>query len=514
MGFQGKFRDLSLVDILQVVQMTQKNGALEVFDGERHATIYFRGGNIIDARPAGVGAISDDLEARGLLSASIRARLASEPALAGETVGERLVRIGAISETKLREVLVARVESSVYDALSWVNGHFSFDFDAGDSAGGPAALVALHDVLPGLNFNTQQVLMDALRIFDERRAGRGAPAAGIPQEFSEPHESMPAQRSRVPRLVVTGSSSFQDRVRLALLGHGIKPEEYAEFADAFGPISEAPAQPVLIVADVDRLTGKNELADLIGRLQLLARSFAVISVGKDPAFGGTAVQAGAYAHVGLSADRGPALAYLQTLVAARLEAISAEESAAPSPKAAPGRPLVNFAMEISSLKDRLDHLADEVHTSSVTMKILEFVAERLDRALLFLVRADDLQGIGAFGTNESGDAVGPLASGVRIELAPGSAFRRAIDGRQTVLCDLGADPSSQTLYDAIGRPRPADALLLPLTTSERVVALIYADNGFTGRPISDVGELDVLAKQAGLVLENSLLRRLLDKAKR
>lgn len=512
MGFQGKFRDLSLVDILQVVQMTQKSGVLEVFEGERHASIYFRGGNIVDARPAGVGAIGDDLEARGVLAPEMKVALAGAPTLPGETAGQKLVRIGAISEQKLREVLVSRVEAAVYESISWVNGHFSFDFDAAESTGGTAPSVGLQEVLPGVNFNTQHVLMEALRVFDERRANRGAPAAGAAAEPE--HAPAPVSPSRIPRLVVAGPPSFQDRVRLALMGHGIKPEEHGEFADAFGAISDAPAQPVLVVVDVDRLSGKNELADLIGRLQLLARSFAVISVGKDPAFGGAAAQAGAYAHVGLSADRGPALAYLQTLVAGRLQAISSDEAPSSLPRAEPGRPLVSFAMEISGLKDRLDHLADEVHTSSVTMKILEFVAERLDRGLLFLVRADDLQGIGAFGTNEGGDSIGPLVSGLRVDLASGSEFRRAIDGRQTVLCDLGEDPAAKQLYDAIGRPHPADALLLPLTTSESVVALIYADNGFTGRPIADVGELDVLAKQAGLVLENSLLRRLLDKAKR
>lgn len=513
MGFHGKFRDLSLVDILQVVQMTQKSGVLEVFEGERHASIYFRGGNIIDARPAGVGAISEDLAARGLLGADAKATFASEPALSGETAGEKLVRLGAISDAKLREVLVSRVEAAVYESISWVNGHFSFDFDSADSAAGAAPMVGLQEVLPGVNFNTQHVLMEALRVFDERRSGRGAAFVSSAPESPEPVAASTLP-SRVPRLVVAGPPAFQDRVRLALIGHGVKPEEHAEFADAFGAISDAPTQPVLIVADVDRLSGKNELAELIGRLQLLARSFAVISVGKDPAFGGAAVQSGAYAHVGLSADRGPALAYLQTLVAGRLQAISTDDAPSSLPRAEPGRPLVSFAMEISGLKDRLDHLADEVHTSSVTMKILEFVAERLDRGLLFLVRADDLQGIGAFGTNESGDPIGPLVSGLRVDLVRGSEFRRAIDGRQTVLSDLGQDVAAKQLYEAIGRPRPADALLLPLTTSESVVALIYADNGFTGRPISAVGELDVLAKQAGLVLENSLLRRLLDRAKR
>lgn len=512
MGFQGKFRDLSLVDILQVVQMTQKSGVLDIFDGPRHASIVFRDGNIVDARPHGTGRLTDDLETRGAIPKGVKDASLEGPA--GEPIGERLVRLGYITADTLREILVSRVETTVYETLSWVNGQFDFEIVEPGQTG--PALLALADVLPGVNFNTQQVLMDALRVFDERRAGRmpGAAAAEVASGAERPSPALG------PRIVVLGPTGFGDRLRIALRPLRAQLVELGTLDLVLAELAADARRPVVVVMDVDR--PRPELRDEIGRVLLAAKRVAVITTGEDPAIAGECVSAGAWAHVGvLPGDPGPALSYLQTLVASRLDALAAAgaktavsivpQAGAAAVPASPSGPLGEFSMRISDLRDRLDALSGEVHTSSVSMKILEFVAERLDRGVLFLVRPSDLQGLGAFGHTGDGDPIGPLASGLRLPLDEGSPFRRVLDRRETILTHLEAAPATDALYHVIGRPDPPDALLLPLTSLGSAVALIYADNGTSGRPIAEHAELEVMTRQAGLVLENALLRRMLEK---
>lgn len=476
--------------------MTQKSGLLDIYDGVRHATIVFREGNIVDARPHGSGPLTDELVSRGLIPPGAKEVEAPKDV----RIGEHLVKLGYVTEEKLREVLVQRVEGAIYETLSWVNGEFEFDMiDPGAGAAG----FQLADVLPGVNFNTQQVLMDALRVFDERRAGRAA----------APEETAPVRAPSAParvRVIVVSPEGIAERVRIAL--HSL-PAEYVEtrtIAEGMQALASDASRPGLVVLHVATPPPEN-LRDEIGHLVISARRVDVVTVGEDPSLAATTVSAGAWAHVGILRDGGPALAYLQSLAAARLEALS--EGQRVTVRSAPSAgPLAGFSREISALRDRLDALAAEVHTSSVTMKILEFVAERLERGVLFLVRHGDLQGLGAFGHTAAGDPIGPLASGLRLPLGEDSVFARAVERRETLLCELDSNTAAaRILYDTLGAPNPRDALLLPLISLGSAVALIYADNAFTGKEIRELGELEVMTRQAGLVLENALLRRMLER---
>ena len=242
----------------------------------------------------------------------------------------------------------------------------------------------------------------------------------------------------------------------------------------------------------------------------------MLTAGGDPAIAGEAVRAGAFAHVDiLPSDPGPPLSYLQTLAAERLSLLASGKAMPPpmppaSRNGASGHP--DLAAELRTLRGHLESITGEVHTQSVSLKIMEFVAERLDRGVLFLVKPHELQGLGAFGNMSDGDAIGPLASNLKLPLEPGSLFRRAIDQRATLLCELGEAAAEKELYARIGRPTPGDALLLPLISVGNVVALVYADNGSTHCEIKEIELLEVLARQAGLVLENALLRKMLSRS--
>jgi GAF domain-containing protein len=48
---------------------------------------------------------------------------------------------------------------------------------------------------------------------------------------------------------------------------------------------------------------------------------------------------------------------------------------------------------------------------------------------------------------------------------------------------------------------------LPVPGSERMIAIIYLDNGARDRPVGDIEIFELAAFQLGLALENEFLRR-------
>ena len=246
MGFQGKFRDLSLVDILQVVQMTQKSGVLRIVEGAKRSSVIFKDGNIVDAQPAGSGQLTDDLVRNGLVQKAALEK-ALESRKADERIGQALVRAGLIAEEKLKAVLVGRVEGAIYDALSWIGGEFEFEMTGEGPTRPEAGLVQYR------GFAARRELQHPGSV--DGRAARLRRAQGGPRRRvaatrcrgDPPPESTSSVAIQPPPAVVTasriiqadrallivaGPPTFRDLVRIAVSRLGAELAEVSDLADA------------------------------------------------------------------------------------------------------------------------------------------------------------------------------------------------------------------------------------------------------------------------------------------
>jgi GAF domain-containing protein len=61
--------------------------------------------------------------------------------------------------------------------------------------------------------------------------------------------------------------------------------------------------------------------------------------------------------------------------------------------------------------------------------------------------------------------------------------------------------------NVVDRPLLGEIAVLPVPGSERVIAIIYLDNGARDRPVGDIEIFELAAFQLGLALENEFLRR-------
>ncbi|HEY4573876.1 MAG TPA: hypothetical protein VIJ26_07940, partial [Thermoanaerobaculia bacterium] len=65
----------------------------------------------------------------------------------------------------------------------------------------------------------------------------------------------------------------------------------------------------------------------------------------------------------------------------------------------------------------------------------------------------------------------------------------------------------------VGPPRNGQAVIFPVLGSQRVISVIYTDNGDNEKPIEDIDILELATAQVGMAFENELLRRQISQGK-
>src|SRR6202022_4010569 len=92
----------------------------------------------------------------------------------------------AIGAETMYRAVEQQIERTVYDLVTWTQGTFQFKLD--DLKPIDEISVFPGDVVRHLNLDTQMVLLDALRIFDERNRD----AASGPQPTPAPMAPVPS----------------------------------------------------------------------------------------------------------------------------------------------------------------------------------------------------------------------------------------------------------------------------------------------------------------------------------
>jgi Domain of unknown function (DUF4388) len=175
MAFTGDLEHLPLVDIIQLVHTTRKSGVFSIKSDQGESKIVFSNGYIVGANHANdsvrigtvlvkTGAITlDDLK-QALDVTNDAANKDRRPLLS------TLVQMGKLKREDALKGLKKLVELTIIGLMSWTKGTFTFDTEAVvfSSEGGDSTDDLEQDVV----LDAQMVLMDAIRIFDERERDR------------------------------------------------------------------------------------------------------------------------------------------------------------------------------------------------------------------------------------------------------------------------------------------------------------------------------------------------------
>jgi CheY-like chemotaxis protein len=163
-ALEGRIEHVGLGDVLQMMQMQQQTGVLEVERGRRQIAICLRGGLVDLALARGVDPeflLGRYLREEELLEREdLDALLAQRPGGSGRgLLGDRLVKLGYITAEDLRRALTRQSSELVYEALRWRDGRYRF----AKWAMRPEADAAR------LGVPVASVLMEGLRRVDEWR---------------------------------------------------------------------------------------------------------------------------------------------------------------------------------------------------------------------------------------------------------------------------------------------------------------------------------------------------------
>lgn len=509
MSLSGNLEDVSVADALQFIHLGGRTGTLTLSNGDAMAEIGFHQGRIVNAWGPGSKKLGELLIEAGLvdqatLQNALQAQEAEQPR---RSLGQVLVGMQAITSEAMYRAVEQQIERTVYDLVTWTHGTFRFVLD--DLKPIDDIAVVPGDVVRHLNLDTQMVLLDALRIFDERNrdgpTGAGTPAQAI-TPISTPARGIhgpaaSASRTAPAHSVVPAAEQIaEDRVRLQVVSADKQIAEKLAQAvpDALvarvnlrdagtPPPGEAPP---IVLLDLRQGAVALEAIAALRRARPRASILAVVD-------GGVPVtqvyQAGAMAAV--SGELPVVIAAFRSLAQNRRDLITG------------GARADRVSASFNKLRRIVGDLRSGLISTTISLSLMNIISESVERAVLFLVRRDGLVALGAFGNSPEGKPLAQLTRGLKLLLGDRNALTDCLGDGQVRSLRFEDATLPENLGRMLGRPRSGQCAIFPVMGGQRVIALVYADNGHSNRAIEELDILELAASQAGLAFENELLRR-------
>ena len=163
--------------------------------------------------------------------------------------------------------------------------------------------------------------------------------------------------------------------------------------------------------------------------------------------------------------------------------------------------------EITTLRSMFDELRFPTATAEVTLLTLRYASEVVNRAVLFMVKKDEVRGLGQFGIELKSRSADQVVRNIRISLDKPSLFLTVVQNRRSYLGELEQNDSNRYLVDQLGSLKPHQVLAIPLIVDTKVALVVYGDNLPEQRPIKGVDTLEIFMNQAGMALEKALLEK-------
>ncbi len=517
MGISGSLKDVSVADVMQFIHLGRRTGTLLLSRGNQRAMIGFHGGRLVSAQAPrtpklGDLLISSGMIDRGILDSAIRAQ---NEEVERRSLGQILVTSGSIDAQGLRQVIAEQIEQAVSEVMVWDTGTFEFAID--DLR--PIDDIALYpsDVLPDADINTQMVLLEAARIFDERNRDGGGlePHHGsaddgdsthpaildtgpiarpvLPEPEPEPEMVTPAHAAERLRLqVVSVDVPFAESLAEALQ-HEVAGTELVSLEDAGNPEPGEP--PPIVVIDLRRRNVTLEEAAAVRRSHPRASFVALVDPGTPFA---RVYEAGMLA--ALPAEVEAVVACVENVIESRRDLVR-------------GAPRVDTRSGVARLRRVFGDLRSGLISATVALNLMHIISESVERAVLFLVKRDHLVALGAFGNDPAGRPLAEVTRGLKVPLNLGSGLAHSLDTGEVQSVSFGEADLPEPFRSMVGSPRNGQVVIFPVLGAQRVISVIYTDNGDSEKPIEDIDILELVTAQVGMAFENELLRRQISQGK-
>jgi hypothetical protein len=523
MKISGSLEDVGIAEVMQVIHFGARTGRLTVASLDRRAEISFLKGGVVQAWAQGAERLGDLLLRDGaILERDLDEALeAQREVLPARALGRVLLDRGTVTAGVLNQALGRQILGAVREVARWRQG--SFSFEVAGSVSGDVLSRPVQDVVPGLRFEVPALLAQlALRATEHddtkpmaRPAALGVAAAGNVRVGPWSREALVQEFNPAPEIAASsGGGLAMVEVGGRLLASAVpalpqeEPAPWPEvrvlsgdrglFSALAAALDEEPVTvrwgargqdegdtPALVVLDA-RGQGPEDLLSIVQRSRP-APVVAVVAGSEDTV---RAYEAGAVAVVPPE---------LEAMVAC-VRRFARTPKPRPEPTGGSGERVV-----VERLRRFLDEVRSGLYSATVSLSLMNMVAESAERGILFLAREDELAVLGAFGAQwPAGSPLSTLLRDFHLNPADAAELRRqTVDGARRVTVDV----LPEALLRKIGPPRSGEAALVPVTGQDSLVALVYADNGTLDVRLRDLDLIEVATAQIGLAFENELLRR-------
>ncbi len=552
MGISGSLKDVSVADVMQFIHLGRRTGTLLLSRGGERAMIGFHGGRLVSAQAPhtpklGNLLISSGMIDGGVLAAAIRSQ---NEELERRSLGQILVSSGSIDAQGLRQMIAEQIEQAVSEVMVWETGTFEFAID--DLR--PIDDIALYpsDVLPDADINTQMVLLEAARIFDERNRDGTHPAlpAGSPGSQASHAHSEPRQRS-----FSSGDGTYDagDSTHPTLNDTAVGTELALSAAVSADPaaaeaslwveaLREAPTHAAerlrlqIVSADISFGEALAEaLQDEVAGTELVPIDQAGnAEPGEPPPIvlldlrrgGVTLEEAGplrrAYPRASFIALVEPGTPFARVYEVGMMAALPAEVEAVVAcvenviesrRDLVRGTPRPDTKSGVARLRRVFGDLRSGLISATVALNLMHIISESVERAVLFLVKRDHLVALGAFGSDPKGRPLAEVTRGLKVPLDLGSALAHSLDTGEVQSITFDEAELPDPFRSMVGPPKNGLVVIFPVLGAQRVISVIYTDNGDSDKPIEDIDILELATAQVGMAFENELLRRQISQGK-
>ena len=587
MSFTGDLEHLPIVDVIQLIYTTRKSGTLSIKSQKGESQLVFSDGYFVSANHLNNSVrIGQILVDKNFITQALIDQALLEQKKAGaarKPLVATLIEQGAIKREDAYKGLETLIEMTIVEVLTWTSGTFSLDMDKIDMSDEYRYFPEI--LQQEMLLNAQGLLMDALRIYDEKLrdgtleeiffsppedAGDEMPASvdgnlfvtadllgldaldtltkKIPDVFIGLKDNDPSEEHRRVISEELGSlpANGQEQLRTFLAELSVQ----SPAGERTTPPGTLPLAVIIFSRDsfikhaisticrnknyIVFTTDDDASLDLIIE-QSFSRDLLPILIVDAPEFMGSGcAEETVTALLQQKRDRYPRIAILQMSTSPTAKTFpphaldEGTEAVLPRPVLGENADIfvvqmTGFLQSFSSVLDKSfaqpDRLATRRLRESITIlgtlseppevarELLRFTSDLFERSMILVAGVTELtaeKGIGVTAEKSTGPT-GPLM--FKIPLGQRSVFDTVIEKRR-MYYGLCSDTTLKAyLYSVIPAPRSSKVLFLPLLLSGNVIALIYADFGQSAPSPAQTEHLEILARFAGLVLDNSFYRK-------
>jgi len=558
MSLVGNLEDLGLGEILQIVSLSRKSGVLQLNSLDRDGRVIFHDGQVTRASASTFPENIGDLVIRAGMVDIVtlkRALVIQHESNDGRRIGDVLVSDFGVDRETIETVVREQVEKIVYSFFSWDEGAFSFELgDPGELAS--TTLNPLQFMLDS-GLNPQWLAMEGSRILDEKRHRgedvdeRGESLIDIDQMLAEVKGEVPVKSSaegsdaarvatKPPRkfIVVDDDPGTAEKIASLLQERKSPVHVFTNYNSFLESVAQAdPATTTLVI---DLIMPRRDGRGVLGGLELLEEvraqypDFQVLVMSDHP--NREAEQSVRNFGVptlfpkpkkdDVLAERGRA-----GLIALVDAIIALSEDSSEEPEQADG--LYNIGAELlremgevatgtpeqSSqqspglhlLRGMLQELNNPSLGGGIILLILRFASELMNRAVILLVKEEEIVGLGQFGIELNGDSADVRVRNVKLPRQEDHLFEDALQSFSPYRSTAKKSEWNDYFFEQLGGQRPGEVFVGPLVSEGRVVAVLYGDNLPDEKPIGDTEALEIFLSQAGLAMEKALLERRMSK---